>query len=361
MIDKKRSGRTTASIGIKPMLATLASGPFDKAGWIYEPKFDGIRALAYIHNGNVQLSSRSGLDLNHRFPLLVSALSKNKDMVIDGEIVALDAKGHPSFQLLQSRDMRSRSSSGLSAHIFYYVFDMLANGQDILLDESLHKRKSLLKKNLTTATNVKYVDDLHCDGETAFELCLDKGLEGIVAKRLDAPYQAGRRSPDWLKVKAVQSAEFSICGYTQGTGSRERTFGSLLLGHYKNKELRYAGGVGTGFDQDMIKLLLGKLKPLVRKTSPFKDLVKDKGRPVWVEPKLVAEIKYAQWTSDGRLRIPVFMRLRQDVAVKRNRPTERGGRAQAQDINKCKRKKQWPRPQQGKWQKLQPRNPHKRC
>jgi bifunctional non-homologous end joining protein LigD len=315
----KQSIRTPRATDIKPMLASLSADAFSKEGWIYEPKFDGIRAIAYIKNGEVVLKSRGGLDLNHRFPELVTTLAKNKNMVIDGEIVALDEEGRPSFQLLQARAVRSQSASK-AKRIFYYVFDMLSDGTENLLDETLKVRKTHLKKKLVVSKTVQYVDDLHCDGETAFKVCIEKGLEGIVAKRLDAPYQPGRRSPDWMKVKATQSAEFIICGYTKGTGSRENTFGALLLGHYRNKQLHYAGGVGTGFDQELIKLLLKKLKPLVRKTSPFKEAIKDKGQPTWVEPKLVAEIKYAEWTADERLRVPVFLRLREDVSLKETGP-----------------------------------------
>ncbi|MBS2006282.1 MAG: DNA ligase D [Cyanobacteria bacterium SZAS TMP-1] len=327
MPEKRTTKKITArkATVVKPMLASLSASPFTREGWIYEPKFDGIRAIAYISSGSVNLQSRNGISLNHRFPNLVKSLSKNPDMVIDGEIVALDDQGRPSFQLLQARALKSKEASS-ARHIVYYVFDIPSLAGQSLMEESLTERKKKLKKNLKTTVDVKYVDDLHCDGLTAYSLCIKQGLEGIVAKREDATYQSGRRSPDWMKVRATQSAEFVICGYTKGTGSRENTFGSLIIGHYKNKKLLYAGGVGTGFDTKLLKQLFARLKSLVRKTSPFDYVIEDRprGSIVWVEPTMVAEIKYAEWTADGRLRAPVFLRLREDVT-----PAETGPRKKA--------------------------------
>ena len=288
------------------MLASLAAKPFDEDGWVYEPKLDGIRAVAYISGGEAVLKSRGGLDINARFPAIAKALAKNSDMVVDGEIVALDEQGRPSFQLLQSRGTTSGSASS-AKNIVYYVFDILSDNGSEVFEKSQAERYKLLNKRLRQAANVKIVEELDCDGETAYEVCIKNGLEGIVAKRVDAPYQPGRRSTDWIKVKGTQSAEFVIGGYTTGTGTRSDGFGALLVGYYKDKALHYAGGVGTGFNQALIKSILVKLKPLVRKSSPFDERIQGKGQPIWVEPKLVAEIKYHEMTSDDRLRIPVFM------------------------------------------------------
>jgi bifunctional non-homologous end joining protein LigD len=301
------------------MLASLAEKPFTREGWVYEPKLDGIRAVAYIDNGEVIIKSRGGLVINERFPGIVEGLAQNPSMVIDGEIVALDEEGRPSFQMLQSRGTTS-GKAATARRILYYVFDILEDGGKPTVDLPQRERYKLLAKSLKQNKAVKLVEELDCDGETAFEICIKNGLEGVVAKRADAPYQAGRRSSDWIKVKGTQSAEFVICGYSAGTGSRQSTFGSLLVGYYKGKTLHYAGGVGTGFDTALIKSLLAKLQPLVRKTSPFSEKIGGKGKPVWVEPELVAEIKYQEITSDGRLRIPVFMRLRDDIDARQTGP-----------------------------------------
>ncbi|MBU6453206.1 MAG: non-homologous end-joining DNA ligase [Cyanobacteria bacterium REEB67] len=304
---------------IKPMLASLAEKPFTRAGWVYEPKLDGIRAVAYIDGGEVIIKSRGGLVINERFPGIVEALAKNPSLVIDGEIIVLDDEGRPSFQMLQSRGTTS-GKAATAKRTLYYVFDILEDNGSSTVDLPQKARYKLLARRLKQNKNLKLVEELDCDGVTAFEICIKNGLEGIVAKRVDAPYQAGRRSADWIKIKGTQSAEFVICGYSAGMGSREATFGSLLVGYYQGKTLRYAGGVGTGFNTVLIKSLLAKLKPLVRKTSPFSEKISGKGKPVWVEPELVAEIKYQEITADGRLRIPVFMRLRDDIDARQTGP-----------------------------------------
>lgn len=301
------------------MLAKLVDAPFSGEGWIFEPKLDGIRAIAYIRDGNVRLLSRRGLDLTDRYPGLKKALSdQKKNMILDGEIVALDEKGRPSFQLLQQR-------SGLSAKdkveraemeipIVYYAFDILYVAGRQVTKLPLKERRETLKQDFKEDDLIKIVRDLGTDGVKAFDVCVHHGLEGVMAKRLNSTYQPGQRSGAWLKIKAQQSSEFLICGYTKGEGARSDRFGSLILGfHDENDQLAYAGRVGTGFDRKLLDELYRLMQPLRRKTSPFPRKIPDAAKSVWLTPKLVAEVKFAEWTRDGILRAPVFMHLREDI------------------------------------------------
>jgi len=310
---KKQSSRhEKMPASVEPMLTKTAEEPFSKPGWIYEPKLDGIRSIAYIKDAEVRLISRRGINLTDRYPLIEKSLEENEDdIILDGEITAIDSQGRPSFQLLQRAGQASHKE-GL--RIVFYVFDVLyADGRN-LLDQTLSARRQILRQKLKQSDVVKVVNDLGSDGLKAFQACVDIDLEGIVAKRLDSAYRPGRRSADWLKIKSFKSAEFLICGYSQGTGSRSDHFGSLLLGYYDEEgELSYAGSVGTGFNAKLMRELLKLMKPLERKTSPF-ELKAGKKRDVsWLTPKLVAEIKFSEWTADGLLRIPVFLRLREDI------------------------------------------------
>ncbi|HEY9783863.1 MAG TPA: DNA ligase D [Candidatus Obscuribacterales bacterium] len=312
---------------LSPMLCYLVKDPFTREGWLFEPKLDGIRALAYIADGSVALESRRGLDLTGRYPALAEALLKQQDnLILDGEICALDEKGRPSFQLLQRRSGLTAQSDVSRAEkkipIVYYAFDILYADGKRLEKLPLKERKEILHSKLIECQSVRNVITLGTNGGDAFEAALHAGLEGIVGKRIDSQYEVGRRSASWLKVKVTQSAEFLICGYTPGTGTRAKTFGSLLLGYYDEGELKYAGGVGTGFTDAMLKDLMQKMKPLVQKTSPFNKKVPGKARAVWLTPKLVAEVKYAEWTHDKILRVPVFMRLREDIAPEQAGPEQ---------------------------------------
>jgi bifunctional non-homologous end joining protein LigD len=303
---------------IMPMLASLADKPFSRDRWMYEPKLDGIRAIAYVHNGQVQLQSRRGLDLTRQFPTLVKTLSKHKDsMILDGEIVALDQSGKPSFQNLQQRSGLIKDTDIKSAErsqpIQYYVFDILHWGGKNLRSLTLAERKTLLKQAVIPSHSLRIVEAFDADGEEAYKACIENGLEGVVGKRADSPYSAGKRTKDWLKVKGTVSSEFLICGYTEGTGSRSRNFGSLLLGEFNDSgELRYVGGVGTGFNDKTLTDLLQRMGSLETKKCPFGKRPPGKLNPTWVKPQLVAEIKFAERTRDNMLRAPVFLRLRED-------------------------------------------------
>lgn len=305
-----------------PMLATLADEPFSKEGWFFEPKLDGVRVLAYVKDGNVRLSSRRGLDLTHNYPSVTQSMSNLEGkFVFDGEVVALDENGRPSFQYLQQSSGRLKSfgdnRDGTTSRLMYYVFDVLfANGKD-LTDLPLVQRKKILTLALPPSTTVKIVDSLGSDGTVAFGACLEHGLEGIIAKKEGSTYEVGKRTRSWLKIKTSMSAEFIVCGYTEGTGSRGKTFGSLLLGEYgSNGQLQYVGGVGTGFSDKRLQALLNRMKPLVVKTCPFKRKPRGKVNPTWLKPELVAEVKFMERTQDNQLRAPVFMHLREDIEPK---------------------------------------------
>jgi bifunctional non-homologous end joining protein LigD len=310
---RAKTKNTDPPKSISPMLATLASGPFSRAGWIYEPKLDGVRAIAFVLNGKVRLFSRNGLDITDKYPPVKVGLERQSgDLILDGEIVALDKEGRPVFQLIQN--IASRASAKDKAPIIYYAFDMLACAGKSMVDESLTKRKRKLESVLKENESVRLLKELQCDGETAFAVCVKQGLEGIVAKKTESKYEVGRRSPNWLKVKSHNSEEFNICGYTAGTGGRAKTFGSLVLGYYdKAGKLTYAGRVGTGFDTAMLSELMKLMKPLVSESSPFKEKINAGGRVTWLKPKLVAEVKFMEWTSDKLLRAPVFLRIREDI------------------------------------------------
>jgi len=304
----------------KPMLARLAKAPFSSPGWIFEPKLDGYRILAHIQNGKVRLLSRSGIDVTQHYSSLVTDLSRQpvSELVLDGEIIAMDKKGHQCFQCLQNY-LKSVNHADAEAKIniplIYYIFDILyLDGYDIR-GVSLRHRKELLGSVFKPSNSIRLIDFFESDGERLYHAAVDNGLEGVMAKQLDSLYESGERSGKWLKIKSVLSDEFVIGGYTKGQGSRAHTFGSLLLGYYDEKgRLVFAGHVGTGFDDESSSELMNRLGTLQTDSCPFAEVPSTNSRTVWVQPELVAEVKFSEWTQDGRLRIPVFLRLRQDKA-----------------------------------------------
>jgi len=303
---------------ISPMLATLAGAPFSNPDWIFEPKLDGYRTLAQIRDGKVKLLSRNGNDVTAQYEALIPDLSKQKfsEALLDGEIIALDEKGKSCFQCLQDylRSMQFGKTNQPQAvyPLIFYVFDLLyLDGYD-LREVKLRDRKKLLHNTLHTTGQVRLVDYFEKDGQRVYRAAIQNGLEGVVAKRLDSKYES-RRSQRWLKIKAMLSDEFVIGGFTQGEGNRTWTFGALLSGQYNDKnELVYTGHVGTGFDEQKLRELRRRLDTLQTTESPFIGKPPLKGKTFWVKPQLVAEIKYGAWTKEGILRIPVFMRLRDD-------------------------------------------------
>ena len=293
----------------RPMLATQEAYVPRGEGWTFEVKFDGYRALAYIRGGECKLVSRNGNDLTGRFADVAKALVKavrSPNAVVDGEVARIDTAGRTSFSELQQG----------SGQLVYYAFDLLELDGRPLVDLPLHERKAQLQKLIDLRTGSVAVSEGFDDGDALFEVARAQNLEGIIAKRIDSPYKSGRRTRDWLKLKTENTDEFVVAGYTAGAGRRAGTFGALVLGAHEGGGLRYVGNVGTGFDDAEIRKLLALMKPLRRDVPPFAEVPKmpriRKGDVQWVEPRLVAQVRYGEWTHDGRLRHPAYLGLRDD-------------------------------------------------
>ncbi|MHB8085597.1 MAG: DNA ligase D [Dehalococcoidia bacterium] len=302
---------------VAPMLAGLAASPPVESGWLFEPKLDGFRALAIIKGGKAKLISRNGLDISSRYPLLIRDLNNQKynDLILDGEITVLDENGRPCFQCLQDYLRANMTSDPVaeSAPLIYYVFDILYAGGYGLWNVPLIERKKLLGRILLDTEFVRPVAFFEGDGPSVYRASIGQGLEGIMAKRRDSLYEAGRRSHNWLKIKATLSDDFVIGGFTPGYGNRAQTFGALLLGYYDAEgHLSYAGHVGSGFDDQKLSDLLARMERMATKDCPFTPPPPLHTSATWIRPEMVAEVKFSQWTQDGRLRQPVFLRLRED-------------------------------------------------
>lgn len=293
---------------IAPQLATLVDHPPSGEDWVHEIKFDGYRTQAHVGGGKVRLITRSGKVWTEKYPTVAKALAKLKtDAIIDGEIVWLDDKGRSNFQMLQNALKEKKS-----ARLVYYVFDLLEEEGKNLTSLPLIARKDRLRKLVKgLGTTVRFSDHFRGVGEEMMATSCRHDLEGVVSKRVDATYVSGR-GPDWVKSKCIRRQEFVIGGYTEGTGGRVG-FGSLLLGVYDGHgKFVYSGRCGAGFDQKTLNDIKRKLTRLETKKSPF-DLKTPHGRGLhWVKPSLVAEIAFAEWTTDGALRVPVFQGLRSD-------------------------------------------------
>jgi bifunctional non-homologous end joining protein LigD len=295
---------------IKPMLATLIREPFDHPDWVFEVKWDGYRAIAEIRDGEVALTSRNGISLGRRFPPIPLALRRfGFEAVLDGEIVVVDDRGQPDFQMLQDYQ---KSAIG---HLLYYVFDLLHFQGHDLTHIPLIRRKELLKKILPSGPNIKFSDHVARDGILFFRVVKEKGLEGTVAKHSRSPYRMGKRSRQWLKVKTHLTQEGVIAGFTEPRGTRKH-FGSLVLGVYEGGELVYIGHTGGGFGVTMLKEIHERLDPLIRKKCPFREEPKTNTAVTWVKPELVCEVVFQGWTDEGLMRQPVFSRLREDKTAR---------------------------------------------
>jgi DNA ligase D-like protein (predicted ligase) len=306
----------TAPRWFEPMKAVLSDEPFSDPGWVFERKLDGIRCIAIRDGDDVTLLSRTKHSLNERYPEIADALRSDpcERFAIDGEVVAFK-DGITSFARLQQRGQARVA-------IFYYVFDAVhLDGEDVE-ELPLRERKARLRKALAFKGPVRFSTHHNERGEEMFREACRKGLEGIMAKRADSPYRHGR-SRDWLKLKCSHEQELVIGGFTAPQGSRT-DFGALLVGYNEDGKLSYAGKVGTGFDRHTLSDLGGKLRELEIDSSPF-----DRVHPVprgthWVEPELVAQIGFTEWTRDGRLRHPRYLGLRDDKPaseVVRERPS----------------------------------------
>ncbi len=290
---------------IKPMLARLIEKPFKREGWIFELKLDGYRAVAFLNNSRIDIRSRNNLSLNERFSGLIRSLGKIPAPVIfDGEIVVLDRKGRPDFQLL-----REYLETGRGFPI-YYVFDILYYGRS-LAGLPLHSRKEILKKILPILPDVRYVEHVETEGILLLRSAEQAGIEGIIAKNLSSTYEEGKRSDDWLKIKITKTQEAVIGGYTAPQGGRT-DFGALVLGVYQEKKLVYVGHCGSGFDESGLKLLKKRMNALRVARSPFLVEPKTNAPATWVKPELVCEVRLSGWTKDGFMRHPIFIGLRDD-------------------------------------------------
>jgi bifunctional non-homologous end joining protein LigD len=287
---------------VRPMLASLVPAPFHEAGWVYEEKYDGIRILAYKEGIRVTLLTRNDLDRTGRFPGVAKAIGALRDdtLVFDGEIVAFDAEAVSRFQLLQ------RGGESLRFAVFDCVY---RNGRDLRLEPLARRREELEATLGEPSKQLLLSRRLAQNGLTAYSIAKRKGFEGIVAKDNDAPYEEGR-SRKWLKVKVHQEEEFVVGGFTAPAGERKH-LGALLLGAYRGKDLNFVGKVGTGFSEQTLAGLAKVFRPLIRSETPFAVAPREKN-VTWLEPKLVAQIAFQEWTADQKLRQPVFLGLRDD-------------------------------------------------
>ncbi|MGD0203936.1 MAG: non-homologous end-joining DNA ligase [Candidatus Bathyarchaeia archaeon] len=297
----------------KPMLAKDAPNPFSDKDWIFEVKWDGFRAIAYIDE-ELSIKSRNENELKHNFPELAELTQLADGLVVDGEIVVM-REGKPDFQSLLERGQAVSAGEiqrqAKRAPVVYIVFDVLEKDDKPLIKLPLMERKKILKDSLREGPHVLLSDFIEEKGEAYYQLALEKGLEGVVAKKKDSPYEEGLRTGSWLKIKKLKTCDCVIFGYTRGEQSREKTFGALILGLYdKDGKPVYVGKVGTGFTEETLGVLSVTFEKLKTELAPFKPESGD--RVTWLEPTLVCEVAYQVVTRDMRLRMPRFKSLRED-------------------------------------------------
>ena len=322
---RSKPGRTIKAAAlppfVEPMMAKFVAKP-PRGDWIYELKFDGWRALALKGGSQIRLLSRNQKDFGAKFPEIMDSLAQldAQDCILDGEIVALDEAGRSSFQLLQAHDIGQERPP-----IFFYAFDLLQlNGHD-LKKLPLSQRKSKLQRLLKDSSDViRYSASLSSDAASLLEKVRHLGLEGLIGKRTDSVYEPGRRSGSWVKLKLFCEQEFIIGGYTDPEGARTH-FGSIIVGYYEGDQLMFAGNVGSGFNAALLRKLHSMFKKIARDSCPFANLPVSRGskwgqsltasemkRCHWLEPQIVCQVKFSEWTRDDRLRQPVFLGLRED-------------------------------------------------
>jgi bifunctional non-homologous end joining protein LigD len=320
LLIKKRDEATAerAHDRYAPMLASLAEKLPTGRGWLYEAKWDGYRTVTYVTNGDAELRTRKDQDYTERFAAVAAAVPRalrTSNCVLDGEVCAIDEKGRTSFSAMQRGGFP----------LVYYVFDLLELEGEPLVGLPFVERRVRLEEILDRRNKTIQLSEAFDDGRALEQAALEQGLEGVMAKRAQSRYEPGRRSRDWLKVKpGKQRQEFVVAGYTRGQGRRAGRLGSLILAVNRGGELRYVGNCGTGFTEAEIDRLLKLLKPLERPTSPFPVAPKmprvKKGDVVWVEPKLVCEVEFVEWTHDEHLRAPSYQGLREDKEPEEVRP-----------------------------------------
>lgn len=288
------------------MLAKLSEKAFDDQDWVFEIKWDGYRAIADLSNDQPLFYSRNGISFLSKFSKVAQDfLLQKQHMILDGEIVAYDENGRPSFQLLQ------QIGDNPNLALVYQVFDLLWLNGHSTEELTLLQRKELLKEALIETDTIKYCDHIPEKGIEFFEQMKKMKLEGMIAKRADSQYIENHRTSDWLKIKFSNTEEAIICGFTEPRGSREN-FGALILGKYINDKLTYCGHTGTGFNKTSLRQLYGELEKLIVKTAPFDEIPKTNMPVTWIKPELVCEIKYSEITKDGIYRHPVFIAIRED-------------------------------------------------
>lgn len=297
--------RRISGVAPKPMLATLIDAPFDDPNWVFETKWDGFRVVAKAARGTAALYSRNGSNVTKNYPSIALALAKTRRRaVFDGELVALDNKGRSRFQLLQN------ARQGKTP-LCYYAFDLLfLDGKD-LRRLPLLERKHLLRSALPRSTTIRFSKHVTRYGVRAFRAAERRGLEGIMGKRAESRYHSGRRTRDWVKIKAARRQEVVIVGFTKPRRSRKH-FGALVLALRKGHAWRYVGHTGTGFSAASLKTLHARLKLLMRPKKPFRQPIPNERFTTWVRPRLVCEVKFTEWTKDGKMRHPAFVGLRGD-------------------------------------------------
>lgn len=310
LLEKGR--KTPMPADIKPMLATLVDEVFDDPGWLYEVKWDGYRAISYLYSGTADLRSRNNLSFNDKFRAVAEALKDwPVNAIVDGEIIAINEKGHADFQQLQGF-----AKQGKRAELVYYVFDLIwYEGRDIT-HLPLTDRKTILHSIIPADHPViRYSDHIAGNGKSFFDVALKQGLEGIMAKKMDSEYVLNFRSRNWLKIKHNKQLEAIICGFTKPRRSR-KFFGAIILGKYFDGELTYIGHSGSGFDDKGLKEMSKKFEPLITDQCPFKIKPKTNMPVTWLKPELVCEVKFSEWTDERILRHPIFQGLREDKTAR---------------------------------------------
>ncbi|WP_228372505.1 DNA ligase D [Chryseobacterium daeguense] len=323
MVDEKK-----LTDFIRPMLAKSYANAFDDEGWIFEIKWDGYRAIADLSKDEPLFYSRNGISFLSKFDKVSRDFENQKHkMILDGEIVAYDENGRPSFQLLQ------QIGDNPNLALVYQVFDLLWLNGHSTEELPLTQRKELLKDALVETDVIKYCDHISEKGIDFFEQMKKMKLEGMIAKKADSEYVENHRTTDWLKIKFTNTEEVIICGFTEPRGSR-KGFGALILGKYIDGKLIYSGHTGTGFNQESLSIMHERLKKLVIKNSPFETKPKTNMPVTWVKPELVCEIKFSEITKDGIFRHPVFVAVRED-----KNPEEIGESASETNSSNAKSKK----------------------
>jgi bifunctional non-homologous end joining protein LigD len=318
---ERLSPAKAASLALEPMYASIGS-EIPRSGWTFEPKYDGIRVLAYSTDDDVRLMTRNGKDKARQFPEIVAALKKlasqtKRSLVLDGEIVALTGGDPARFQELQSRmhvkesHVIERHSSAAPAALI--LFDILMDGDDVLMDEPWSARRRRLEKRVSSRVTerLRLTESVEGEGKKMLDTARRQGWEGVIAKRVDSRYEPGNRSRNWLKLKIEFRQEFVVGGFTEPRNSREH-IGAILLGYFDRDRFIYVGHTGGGFTRKGLEEMYKKLEPLERKTSPFVETPKTNEKAHWVEPRIVVEVKFSEWTADRRLRQPIFLGIRDD-------------------------------------------------